>query len=73
MHMKFINKIMELAGIATNYALARKLGVPTPTVDNLVKSGKYIKPQVLCELRKIGGLSWKEYGEMLDEEFSKKS
>ena len=69
MGVKFVEKVKELAGIKTNYALAQKLGVQTPIVDNMIKSGKYLKPEMLCKLRRLSGLSWTKFGKMFDEEF----
>lgn len=67
--VKFVEKVKEIAEIETNYRLAVMLGMQTPQVDNLINQGKYIKPEVLCKLRKISGLSWAKFGKMLDEEF----
>jgi transcriptional regulator with XRE-family HTH domain len=68
MAVKFIKTIREQLGF-TRYKLSRVLNIPTQSVDHWEEKGVAIKPEVLCKLRKLGGLTWGEMGKMLDDEF----
>lgn len=68
MAVKFLTKIRESLGL-TRYGLARRLNIPTQSVDYFEKDGQSLKLSVLVKLRKIGGLTWIQLGKMLDDEF----
>jgi transcriptional regulator with XRE-family HTH domain len=69
MGVQFIGKIRERLGGITYYELAKRLGIPPAIIGHYEKKGQAIKPAMLCELRKISGMNWKEFGQILDDEF----
>jgi len=76
MGMKLIEKIRNIKGLK-NYGIMkhlRVLGVEVTTqgIDGYDKpTAKGMRLDVLCGLRKITGLSWQQFGKLLDDEFNK--
>ncbi len=66
--MKFIKHIRKQLGL-TRYALAKELNIASQSIDHLEAKGIAMKLDSLCKLRKVSGLSWSKFGEMLDKEF----
>lgn len=66
--MKFVKIIRENLGL-TRYRLARELGEATQTIDNLEEKARLIRPELLCKIRKLSGLSWNQLGLLLDKEY----
>ena len=64
-----IKKILDDHGWTT-YRLAKELQTNVQSIDYIVKSGtKGVRLATLCKLRKVSGLTWKQFGEELDREF----
>lgn len=68
MGVEFIRIIRERLGW-TRYRLAREVGEATQTIDHAEEKGVSIRPALLCKIRKCSGLSWKQFGELLDAEY----
>jgi len=74
MKMRFLKTVMQTANIPSNYALAKLLHTSTQLVDTWTGKAKGRDPEgmklkFLCQLRKISGLSWNQFGKLIDEEF----
>lgn len=67
--MKFITQIRDMAGI-TQYQLAKAFGIQQSQLRHYESAGKALKPAYICALKEISGLSWKQFGEMLEDEYS---
>lgn len=73
--MDFIKKIKQRSGITTNYGLAKyinNLGVKLviQSLDFYEADGpRRMRLDVLCALRSASGMSWQEFGEMIEAEF----
>lgn len=74
MLMKFVEKILADSFERKPYRLAKQLEIPIQTVNawlGKTKSGsrRGIALHLLCKLRRVSGLSWSEFGRLLDAEF----
>lgn len=66
--MNFVRYVRERKRL-TRYALAKELGVPTQSLDHLELKGRSIRPDVLCRLKRVSGLSWAAFGKLLEREY----
>lgn len=74
MGVKIVSSVQKRLGV-TSYRLAKMLGVSQQivrvwngTTETATKrEGMNLK--ALCKLRKVSGLTWKQFGEELDREF----
>lgn len=77
--MRFTREIFKKSGARSQYAFAKEIGVSLQTVQYIL--GVTAKPtrrksmdlRLLCKLRKAGGLTWQQFGRLLDREFGKDS
>jgi transcriptional regulator with XRE-family HTH domain len=69
MLVKIIEQILKARGV-TAYRLARDLGLPNNQVVQWRSSAqKTLRLDYLCALREYSGMSWDEFGKLLDREF----
>lgn len=74
MAMQLIEMIRAKSGLK-NYGLAKELqnaGIPITVqgIDAYERpEAQSMKLSVLCGLRRVSGLSWSEFGKLLDQEF----
>lgn len=66
--MRLIKTIREARELS-QYGLAKQLGVPSTTILAAEKKGRSLRLDILAKLRKISGLSWTEFGRLIDQEF----
>lgn len=66
--MDFV-KTIRLRLSFTRYRLAKELRLPVQSIDWLEERGKTIRPETLCELRRMSRMSWGAFGKILDAEF----
>jgi len=73
MLMKIIAQILKGRGI-TAYRLAREMNLPVTQITGWLKSEEQASFRLpyLCQLRELSGLSWEQFGELLDREFGAK-
>lgn len=75
MLMKFVEKILADSYEGKSYRLARALEIPIQTVQAWrgrakKRATRQIALHLLCRLRRASGLTWQQFGELLDSEFS---
>ena len=68
MAVKFIKNILEARNL-TAYGAAKWLNMPAQLVDHALKKGESIHVKTLCKWRYISGLTWNQFGKLLDNEF----
>ena len=74
--MKFVKKIKKLRRLKT-YSFAKLINESGTTITREciyyyeLDKCKSMKLEVLCAMRRVGGLSWAELGKLLDAEFLK--
>jgi DNA-binding transcriptional regulator YiaG len=72
--MRFVTYIFDKSGM-TQYRWAKSLGISLQSVQYILgvtarpRSRKSIDLRLLCKLRKSSGLSWSQFGRLLDDEF----
>lgn len=67
---KIIVQILKKLGI-TQYELAKRVGISDQALRYLVsRDSRAVRVSVLCKLREVSGMSWSEFGKLLDGEFS---
>lgn len=72
--MKLVKKIFHDSG-ESEYSFARKLGVSLQSLQYMLgKTGpkqarRGMRLDVLVKLRKVSGLSWSQFGQLLEGEF----
>lgn len=71
--MKFVKKIREKLKIENCAQFAKALKIHPEYIyryENRAGSNKIQIPH-LCKMRKLSGMSWNNFGKLLDEEFGK--
>lgn len=66
--VKVIKIIRESKGWS-QYRLAQEMGIPSTTILFAEKKGRSFRLDLLARLRNISGLSWAEFGKLIDAEF----
>lgn len=68
MRMEFVRRVRKIAAM-TIYRLAKEIGTNTSTVYQWEAGARSMKLEYLAKLRRVSGLTWNEFGKMIDEEF----
>lgn len=71
MRMKLVRKVRDITG-KTIYRLAKEVGCNTSTVYQWEAGAKSMRLDYLSKLREVSGLSWANFGKLIDEEFGSK-
>ncbi len=69
MRMEFVRQVRKIAGM-TIYRLAKEIGCNTSTVYQWEAGAKSMRLDYLSRVRKVSGLSWNEFGKLIDAEFN---
>jgi hypothetical protein len=73
--MKFVIEVFKKSRARSQYAFAKELGVSIQSVQYILgvtatpRSRKSMDLRLLCKLRKASGMSWQQFGKLLDKEF----
>jgi transcriptional regulator with XRE-family HTH domain len=68
MSMEIVRLIRDKLGF-TKYRMGQELGVSTTAIYQYEDKAESMRLDVLCRLRQVSGMSWNEFGKMLDGEF----
>lgn len=72
--MRFVTHIFKKSGLS-QYRWAKTVGISLQSAQYILgvtarpRSRKSIDLRLLCKLRKSSGLSWSQFGRLLDDEF----
>ena len=75
MEMEFVREVMKKPKLSTAYAVAKLLGCAPNLVSTWIGKNKErtqvegIKLKYLVKLRQVSGMTWAQFGKLLDLEF----